>query len=52
MSCLLKLKKRLIQAATETAFDKSSKDVDIKKPDTTPESKSKVIQKYKDFKSS
>jgi hypothetical protein len=39
------------KAATETAFDKSSKDVDIKKPDGTPESKSKVIQKYKDFKS-
>ena len=39
------------KAATETAFDKSSKDVDIKKPNGTPESKSKVIQKYKDFKS-
>jgi len=39
------------KAATETAFDKSSKDVNIKKPDGTPESKSKVIQKYKDLKS-
>jgi hypothetical protein len=47
---LLKLKVAN-KAATETAFDKSSKDVDIKKPDGTPESKSKVIQKYKDFKS-
>jgi len=39
------------QAATETAFDKSSKDVDVKKPDGTPESKSKVINGYKKFKS-
>jgi len=38
-------------AATETAFDKSSKDVDVKNPDGTPKSKSKAIQKYKDLKS-
>jgi hypothetical protein len=46
MSCLLKLKqKRLIKQLQKLLLIQSSKDVDIKKPDGTPESKSKVIRK-------